>query len=375
MISKENNILLLTQGNQRSIYLESLAIGLKSNGYNIAFGTIGEYGPLQNCLSKEGIKCYCLKVNKKPLLKSYFSNFKFWSKVIKKENIGIILSHLQWANIIALMLEKFLIKRIKVITTRHHVDASFITKSNNAKIEDFIINLLSYKQVVVSKRAKIFMLKNEFFASSKKIFYIPLGYNFEKYLELKKGSALKIRKENDCEFLIITISRIKKTKRHMIVLQAMNILINRGLDIKWIILDQGPLQNVIKEKIKEFQLEDRIKMYGNQPNIIDFLEASDLLVQPSVEESSNQTIKEAAITEITAIITKDIGDYDEYIEDKKNAFFISKNITKEDLANLIEQIYSKKYNLQKMGSNLNKTIQKRFSIENTLEKYIELIKN
>ena len=375
MISRENNILLLNQGNQRSIYLESLAIGLKSKGYNIVFGTIGEYGPSQNCLSKEGIKCYCFKESKKPLIKSYFRNFKFWSKVIKKENIGIILSHLQWANLIALMLEKLLFKRLKVITTRHHVDTSFITKSNNAKIEDFIINLLSKKQVVVSKRAKIFMLKNEFFATSKKIFYVPLGYDFEKYIELRKGSANKIRKENNCKFLIITMSRINKTKRHMIVLQALKILINRGLDIKWIILDQGPYENVIKEKIKELKLEDKIKTYGKQSNIIDFLEASDLLVQPSIEESSNQTIKEAAITEMTAIITKDIGDYDEYIEDKKNAFFISKNITKEDLANLIEKIYSKKYNLQKMGSNLNKTIQKRFSIENTLEKYIELIKN
>ena len=69
--------------------LESLAIGLKSNGYNISFGIIGEYGPLQNSLSKEGIKCYCFKVNKKPLIKSYFSNFKYWSKVIKKDNIEI----------------------------------------------------------------------------------------------------------------------------------------------------------------------------------------------------------------------------------------------------------------------------------------------
>ena len=107
MIPEKNNILILTQGNQRSIYLESLAIGLKSNGYNISFGIIGEYGPLQNSLSKEGIKCYCFKVNKKPLIKSYFSNFKYWSQVIKKDNIGIILSHLQWANLIALFLEKF----------------------------------------------------------------------------------------------------------------------------------------------------------------------------------------------------------------------------------------------------------------------------
>ena len=110
MISEKNNILILTQGSQRSIYLESLAMGLKSRGYNIAFGTLGENGPLQNCLSKKGIKCYCFKVNKKPLLKSYFSNFKFWSKVIQRENIGIILSHLQWANLIALMLEKFLLR-------------------------------------------------------------------------------------------------------------------------------------------------------------------------------------------------------------------------------------------------------------------------
>ena len=48
---------------------------------------------------------------------------------------------------------KFLPRRIKVITTRHHVDASFITKSNNSKIRDFIINLLSKKQVVVSKKS------------------------------------------------------------------------------------------------------------------------------------------------------------------------------------------------------------------------------
>ena len=161
----------------------------------------------------------------------------------------------------------------------------------------------------------------------------------------------------------------------MLVLDAFNILIKRGLDIKWVILDEGPFQNIIIEKIKKFQLEDKIKMYGNQSNIIDFLEASDLIVQPSIEESSNQTIKEAALVGKTAIITKNIGDYDDYIEDKKDAFFISKNATPEDLANLIQKIYNKKYNLEKMAGNLNETVQKRFSIENTLEKYIKLIKN
>lgn len=375
MISGKNNILLLIQGNQRSIYLESLVIGLKSKGYNICLGTIGEYGPLQNSLSHEGIKCYCLKVNKKPIFQSYFSNFKYWSEVIKKEDIGIILSHLQWANLIALMLEILFFKRIKVITTRHHVDASFITKKKNAKLEDFVINLLSKKQVVVSKKAKNFMLKKELFASSKKIFYVPLGYDFSKYHDLEKGSALQIRKKNNCKFLLITISRLKKTKKHSIVLEAVKILNDQGLDIKWIILDEGPLQNLLRNKIKEYRLENKIKMYGNQSNIIDFLKASDLLVQPSIEESSNQTIKEAGISGLTGIITEKIGDYQDYIEDKKNAFFISKNISAGDLASLIKEIYNKKYNLKSMGNNLGKTVKERFSIENTVNSYIELIRH
>ena len=375
MISGKNNILLLIQGNQRSIYLESLAIGLKSKGYNISLGTIGEYGPLQNSLSYEGIKCYCFKVNKKPLFKSYFNNLKFWSEVIKKDDIGIILSHLQWANLIALMLEKFLFRSIKVITTRHHVDASFITKEKNAKLEDFLINLLSKKQVVVSEKAKSFMLKKELFASSKKIFYVPLGYDFTKYLDLEKGNSLQIRKENNCKFLIITISRLKKTKKHIIVLEAVKILSNQGLDIKWIILDEGPLQNLLRKKIKDYRLENKIKMYGNQPNVIDFLKASDLLVQPSIEESSNQTIKEAGISGLTAIITEKIGDYQDYIEDKKNAFFISQNISSGDLANLIKEIYNKKYNLKSMAKNLSKTVKERFAIEKTVNSYIELIRH
>ena len=50
-----NNILLLTQGSQRSIYLESLVFELKSKGYNIIFGSIGKHGPLQNALSGKGL--------------------------------------------------------------------------------------------------------------------------------------------------------------------------------------------------------------------------------------------------------------------------------------------------------------------------------
>ena len=84
-------------------------------------------------------------------------------------------------------------------------------------------------------------------------------------------------------------------------------------------------------------------MYGNQSNIIDFLEASDLLVQPSIEESSNQTIKEAALYKKLQFLKKYI--MMNYIEDKKNAFLFSKN--KLQKIWLKQQIYNDKYNLKK----------------------------
>ena len=366
------NILILLQGSQRSIYIESMIFDLQKRGYTVVVGSLGVAGGLQEFLIENGFDCYTFDKKRKPLFSFYFSNYLFWKKIIKQHDIKIVFSHLQWANFIALIIGIFSFRKLCVIPTRHHIDASFLHESRNAKIEDFIINLLAKRQVVVSEYAKRFMLKNEFFARKSKIFYIPLGYEFQNYKTLSSGSETKIRGENSCELLLLIIARLIKTKRHFLVIEAVKILKDRGLDIKLIILDDGPEKINIQKKIESLDVADKIKMYGHQKFIVDFIRAADLLVQPSIEESSNQVVKEASIQGRTAIVTKHIGDFDDYIIDKKNAFFIDKETSVYQLADLINEIYLKKYDLALMAKSLESSVRQRFSIAHTVDEYIKL---
>ena len=371
-IIEKYNILLLFQGNKRSIFIESLIFDLEKRGYNVIFGSLGDVGSIQEYLTHNGFTCYNFNQPRKPLFLYYFKNHRFWKSIIKKHNINLILSHLQWANLVALSFKFFSFYAVKVIPTRHHIDASFLNHSRNAKIEDAIVNLLSAKQVVVSEQAKRFMINNEFFANQAKIFHIPLGYNFEKYNTLNSGGENRIRFDNKCNLLIVNIARLIKTKRQMLLIETMYILINRGLDVKLILLDDGPERNFLEEKIKGYELNTYIKLYGHQKNIIDFIRAADIVVQPSIEESSNQVVKEAGISKKTVIVTKNIGDFNDYIIDKQNGFFINENDSADVLADLIQEIYYKKYNLYIMGINLKNIVKSKFSIENTTTEYIKL---
>jgi glycosyltransferase involved in cell wall biosynthesis len=313
-------VLILIQGPGRSIYFESFAFELRSRGYRVFIGSMCEPGPIQNYLKDNGFDCCEFNVSRKPLLKYYYSNAKFWKKYIKENEIEVMFSHLQWANFVAVLLNIFNSAQLKVIPTRHHIDASFLFHSKKRKIEDAAINLLAKTQVVVSEHAKKFMLKNEWFAREKKIRFVPLGYDFDLYKGLESLEYQNIRDQYPCKFLMITVARLITTKRHPLVIKALKQLIDKGLDVKLLILDNGPELENLKTLVSDLIIQDKVYFLGSKINVSDYIKAADILVQPSIEESSNQVLKEAGYYNKTAVVTKGIGDFDEYVIDKKKCF-------------------------------------------------------
>src|SRR5687768_6500853 len=126
-------ILLLIQGSGRSIYFESFALELRSRGYRVIIGSMCVPGPIQEYFSKEGFECVDYDVPRSPLPKYYIKHCRFWKKLVKKESVEVVFSHLQWANFVALMLNFWRFKKVRVIPTRHHIDASFLFNSKKRK--------------------------------------------------------------------------------------------------------------------------------------------------------------------------------------------------------------------------------------------------
>jgi glycosyltransferase involved in cell wall biosynthesis len=372
VVPANKHILFLIQGSHRSIYFESFVFELQKKGYTVIIGSMCVPGALQAYFQEKGFICESYDVPRNPLPLYYYKHAKFWKKIIARYDIKAVYAHLQWANFVALLLNTFTTKKIAVIPTRHHVDASFLYHSKKRKIEDAIINLFAKKQVVVSLHAKQFMLRHEWFAREDHIYFIPLGYDFNLYKGLELNQSDAIRKEFPAKLLLLIAARLVKTKRHELLLDAMKVLLDKGLDIKLMVLDDGPEKDHLERKVKDLGLEARVSLLGNKVNISDYMIAADMLVQPSVEESSNQVLKEAAYYNKTAIVTKGIGDFDEYIADKTNAFLIEKETTAAELAALIEEVYAGRYDLEKMAETLKHDVITRFDIVHTVNEYLKL---
>lgn len=80
-------------------------------------------------------------------------------------------------------------------------------------------------------------------------------------------------------------------------------LIDKGLNIYWYIIGYGSDETIIREKIKETQMEKRFVLIGKKENPYPYVKATDFYIQPSRYEGKAVTVREAQILEKPVVIT------------------------------------------------------------------------
>lgn len=80
-------------------------------------------------------------------------------------------------------------------------------------------------------------------------------------------------------------------------------LLREGLDVYWYLIGFGSSEALIKEKIRECGMEDRVIVLGKKSNPYPYLAACDLYVQPSRYEGKAVTVREAQMLHKPSVIT------------------------------------------------------------------------
>lgn len=80
-------------------------------------------------------------------------------------------------------------------------------------------------------------------------------------------------------------------------------LIDKGLNIYWYIIGYGSDETMIREKIKETQMEKQFVLIGKKENPYPYIKATDFYIQPSRYEGKAVTVREAQILEKPVVIT------------------------------------------------------------------------
>ena len=108
-------------------------------------------------------------------------------------------------------------------------------------------------------------------------------------------------------FNIISVSRLSEEKAHLRTLRVLERLKNEGLTFTWHILGDGPMREEIETAVKQKNMADVVKLYGNQINPYKYIVKSDLLLLASLNESFGLVLINAFMLGVPVLSTNTIS--------------------------------------------------------------------
>jgi glycosyltransferase involved in cell wall biosynthesis len=361
--SKGKTILLYYHPNFRSVAIETICAEMNKTGNRLIVLTQSAKGDFHSQLDIAGVENYSKVFAGRFVFWNYLRHFFYLLSFCRRHRVNVLWSHLNSCNLVAVFVQYF--TRARVIIFRHHFHAGIKTEgyssvNRNEKRIDRVINSLAREIVVPSNEVYNGMVHYEK-ADPKKISIIPYIYHFDQYAKPDPEQVKMIRTQYPARLLIVTASRMVKMKRHMLVLPVYKRLIELGLDIKVLLLDQGEERPNLEQYVKDQKLEDKIFFLGFRKNIIDYLAAADLLVHPSYTEASSSLVKEFGIMKKPVIVCSGVGDFDQYIDHMKNGLIVKPPDEKDEFEKYIQYIYDHPRAGEEMGKRLHDRVFEVFS--------------
>ena len=103
--------------------------------------------------------------------------------------------------------------------------------------------------------------------------------------------------------VLLSIGRFCDAKNFDNVPDICHRLVEEGLDVKWYLIGYGGDEPLIRQKIAEAGMEDRVIILGKKDNPYPYMRACDLYVQPSRYEGKAVTVREAQLLCKPVVIT------------------------------------------------------------------------
>jgi glycosyltransferase involved in cell wall biosynthesis len=362
-------ILFYTPFNNRSRDTESLMIAFQQQGHSVIFLTQQEGKLINAFLLQNEIKAYShiIKRQKADLL-YYFKHLIFFISFCRKHKIEIVYSHLEPASFVASVGQFFV--KAKVFLCRHHIDEGRLYNFDK-NLSYRITYALARQIIVVSAHAKRYMVESERIPASK-IKHINLAYDFSLYKECDQLSVNSIRQNFKADLVLLSVCRMTLFKRPHYAIETLKFLIDQNVDAKLILLGKGEMESELHELIKKLDLVDRVFMLGYVDNVLEYMAAADFFLHPSLLESSCVAIKEAGLVKLPVIVCGGVGDFDEYLINKKNGLIVNREHFAREASELIISYFKNKEFLKEIGANLNTTVYNRFDLKNIIGQYNQL---
>jgi L-malate glycosyltransferase len=168
------------------------------------------------------------------------------------------------------------------------------------------------------------------------------------------------------------LTKYKKIEDSILLLEK---LIRNNIKATLIIVGDGECLINLQQLILRLGMQDRCILTGRVDNTMDYISACDILIHPSVSESSCVVVKEAGLQSKIVLVNKGVGDFDEYLVHNFNSFMVDKNNFSNEAYDCIIEYLENKEKYKIMGTRLKEDTFRLFDIKNNYTFYQKYLKS
>lgn len=358
-------MIVISIGSERGLFVENHPARLRIAEYGKLFDELHiivfSLKKLKNHSTKIADNVWVYSTNSFSKFCYIYDAIRIGKKIIQKHSKEIIIATAQdpfEAGAVALAL-----KRKYDIEVQLQIHTDIFSPYFQATFLNKIRMILFRKQIpeadrlrVVSKRIKMSIL-TKWPRLKERIQVLPI-YISEK---IKKQRIENTKKS----YTILTVGRLQTEKNTLLSIEISKKLLERGLDIRTIIVGSGPLREKLEKKVHEYNLQEKIVFAGWHNDLTQYYRDADIYLGTSRYEGYGLTLLEAALTGCP-IVTTDVGIAPELLGSYKTAYICAQDdldsfvFAVSDILENPEKRRAYQKELQKNAENINPKSQKAY---------------
>ena len=190
---------------------------------------------------------------------------------------------------------------------------------------------------------------------------------------LNKNLFLEKQYSKENTILIAVIAQLIPRKGHLFLIDALYDILKNSNNIQVYFYGKGHYEKVIRKKITEFNLTNKIHMKGFVKDVHKLLPNFDIIVHPALKEGLGISLLQASAAGIPIVATE-VGGIPECVVDQRNGLVVKQGCS-ESLKKAIIRLIENPHLRDMLGNNGVELIKEKFSITSMVDKYCELYKN
>lgn len=280
---------------------------------------------------------------------SLMKTILFLNSFIKKNKIEIVHSYFTYGIFLGFLL--------KVFNSNLKMICSFVGPHKEKSYKKILLNisLLRYDLVVfISQYVKNEKLKHLSFLKNNKNIILYNGADIR-----KDSGTFDFIPSN--KIRMVCVGGFSNWKNQIILIEALNILVNKMMrkDLILNLVGNGELFELIKEKVRQYQLEEYVVMKGYSSDVGSAFKNADILLHPAYEEGFGIAVAEGLLYGLPAILSN-AGALPELITDGIEGFLVSYNNANE-WCDKILYLCTHHEEMLRMGLSAKENAKQRFS--------------